>query len=246
MTTFFISADELNCMEVIDLDKPSITRPILIAAMQDMGDIGNLAVQFINKTLGTTPFRYVLAPYPNYVIDRGGFIEFRQEKWEYRYAKNLITFGGGLGQPQTNAELYDLCKDVISIARRYSVQLIYTLGAFRTERELGKKPISLATTTSPALKDQIKSLGVELTPMSSIISGFNGLILGFASAAGLQGIGLYAEINDPQIPQYRSVKSVLELLEKLTYQKFGGLEELEAMGSALDSEIDRLKRSGNS
>src|SRR5581483_10819802 len=160
--------------------------------------------------------------------------------------KNLITFGGGLGQPQTNGELYDLCKDVINIAKRYSVQLIYTLGAFRTERELGKKPISLATTTSPALKDQIRSLGVEMTPTSSIISGFNGLILGFASVAGLQGIGLYAEINDPQIPQYRSVKSVLELLEKLTYQKFEGLEELEAMGSAVDNEIDRLKRSGES
>ncbi len=233
-------------MEFIDLDHPSITRPILIAAMQDMGEIGNLAVQFINKTIRTTPFRYVLAPYPNYVVDRGGFIEFRQEMWEYRYAKNLITFGGGLGQPQTNGELYDLCKDVINIAKRYSVQLIYTLGAFRTERELGKKPISLATTTSPALKDQIRSLGVEMTPTSSIISGFNGLILGFASVAGLQGIGLYAEINDPQIPQYRSVKSVLELLEKLTYQKFGGLEELEAMGSAVDNEIDRLKRSGGS
>jgi proteasome assembly chaperone (PAC2) family protein len=233
-------------MEFIDLESPSITRPILIAAMQDMGDIGNLAVQFINKTVGTTPFRYVLAPYPNYVIDRGGFIEFRQERWEYRYAKNLITFGGGLGQPQTNGELYDLCKDVISIAKKYSVQLIYTLGAFHTEMDLGKNPKSLATTTSPALRDQIKSLGVEMTPTSSVISGFNGLILGFANTAGLQGIGLYAEINDPQIPQYRSVKSVLELLEKLTYRKFCGLEEFDAMGNAVDNEIDRLKRSGNS
>jgi proteasome assembly chaperone (PAC2) family protein len=158
----------------------------------------------------------------------------------------LITFGGGLGQPQTNGELYDLCKDVISIAKKYSVQLIYTLGAFHTEMDLGKNPKSLATTTSPALRDQIKSLGVEMTPTSSVISGFNGLILGFANTAGLQGIGLYAEINDPQIPQYRSVKSVLELLEKLTYRKFCGLEEFDAMGNAVDNEIDRLKRSGNS
>jgi proteasome assembly chaperone (PAC2) family protein len=112
--------------------------------------------------------------------------------------------------------------------------------------DLGKNPKSLATTTSPALRDQIKSLGVEMTPTSSVISGFNGLILGFANTAGLQGIGLYAEINDPQIPQYRSVKSVLELLEKLTYRKFCGLEEFDAMGNAVDNEIDRLKRSGNS
>ena len=70
-------------MEFIDVKSPFIAKPILIAAMQDMGDIGNLAVQFINKTLETIPFRYVFAPYPNYVIDRGGYIEFRQERWEY-------------------------------------------------------------------------------------------------------------------------------------------------------------------
>ncbi len=231
-------------MEFIDLKSPSLTKPILIAAMQDMGEIGSLALQFINKSIQTTPFRYALAPYPNYVVDRGGYIEFRQERWEYRYAKNLITFGGGVGQPQTNEELYKLCKDVITIAKKFSVQLIYTLGAFLTERDLGKKPKSLATTTSQTLKEQITKLGIDTTPPTSIISGFNGLILGFASAAGLQGIGLYAEINDPQIPQYRSVKSVLELLEKLTYQKFAGLEELDEMGSAVDNEFDRLRKSG--
>lgn len=61
----------------------------------------------------------------------------------------------------------------------------------------------------------------------------------------MQGIGSYAEINDPQIPQYRSAKSVLQLLEKLTYQKFRDLGELDAMGEAVDNEIDRMKKSGD-
>jgi hypothetical protein len=78
-----------------------------------------------------------------------------------------------------------------------------------------------------------------------MITGFNGLILGFAKLNNLQGIGLYAEINDPQIPQYRSAKSVLQLLEKLTYQKFRDLGELDAMGEAVDNEIDRMKKSGD-
>lgn len=41
----------------------------------------------------------------------------------------------------------------------------------------------------------------------------------------------------PQIPQYRSAKSVLQVLEKLTYQKFGGLEELDVMAEGVDNEI---------
>jgi len=232
-------------MEFTDTETPDINKPILVAAMQDMGDIGSVAIHFINKNLKTMPFRYVSACYPNYVMDRGGYIDFQQERWQYRYARDVIVFGGGVGQPQTNEELYKLCQDVIDIAKKYSVQLIYTLGAFHTERNLDKKPKTFVTTTSQGLTDQIKKLGIETTPSSSLITGFNGLILGFAKLNNIQGIGLYAEINDPQIPQYRSAKSVLLLLERLTYQKFKDLGELDAMAEAVDNEIDRMKKSGD-
>ena len=231
-------------MEFTDIETPDINKPILVAAMQDMGDIGSVAIHFINKNLKTMPFRNVAACYPNYVVDRGGYIDYQQEKWQYRYGQDVIVFGGGVGQPQTNEELYILCQDVIDIAKKYSVQLIYTLGAFHTERNLAKKPKTFVTTTSQALTDQIKNLGIETTPSSSLITGFNGLILGFAKMNNIQGIGLYAEINDPQIPQYRSAKSVLQLLERLTYQRFKDLGELDAMGEAVDNEIDRMKKSG--
>jgi uncharacterized protein len=231
-------------MEFTDIETPDINKPILVAAMQDMGDIGSVAIHFINKNLKTVAFRSVSACYPNYVVDRGGYIDFQQEQWQYRYARDVIVFGGGVGQPQTNEELYTLCQDVIDIAKKYSVQLIYTLGAFHTERDFDKKPKTFVTTTSEALTDKIKNLGIETTPSSSLITGFNGLILGFAKLNNVQGIGLYAEINDPQIPQYRSAKSVLQLLERLTYQKFKDLGELDAMGEAVDNEIDRMKKSG--
>lgn len=232
-------------MEFTDTETPNINKPILVAAMQDMGDIGSVAIQYINKNLKTMPFRYISACYPNYVMDRGGYIDFQQERWQYRYARDVIVFGGGVGQPQTNEELYKLCQDVIDTAKKYSVQLIYTLGAFHTDRNLDKKPKTFVTTTSQGLTDQIKKLGIETTPSSSLITGFNGLILGFAKLNNIQGIGLYAEINDPQIPQYRSAKSVLLLLERLTYQKFKDLGELDAMGEAVDNEIDRMKKSGD-
>lgn len=230
-------------MEFTDVSTPDIKKPILIAAMQDMGDIGSIAIHFINKNLNTLPFRYVSPCYPNYVIDRGGYVEFQPERWQYRYAKDVIVFGGGLGQPQTNEELYRLCQDVIDVAKKYSVQLIYTLGAFHTERNYEKKPKTFITTNSQALTERIKNLGIETTPSSSLITGFNGLVLGFAKLNNIHGIGLYAEINDPQIPQYRSVKSVLQLLERLTYQKFRDLGDLDAMGEAIDNEIDRMKKS---
>ena len=233
-------------MKFVDVKEPGIKKPIVIAAMQDMGNVGTIAIEFINKSLKTILFRYVSSYYPNYVVDKGGYIDFEQERWEYRYAKDTIIFGGGVGQPQTNKELYELCQDVIDIAKTHSAQLIYTVGAFHTNRNIGKQPKTFITTTSPHLTERLKKLSIETTPKSSLITGFNGLILGFAKLNNIQGIGLYSEINDPQIPQYHSAKSVLELLERLTYQKFGGFEELDIMADAVDDEIQKRTKSNHS
>jgi proteasome assembly chaperone (PAC2) family protein len=232
-------------MEFVKVEEPDVSKPIMIAAMQDMGNVGSIAIDFINKSMQTRCFRYISAPYPNYVVDKGGHIDFQREKWEYRYGNGVIVFGGGVGQPQTNQELYELCQDVIGVAKSYSAQLIYTLGAFHTDRNYGKSPRTLVTTTSQDLTDQIVKLGFDATPGHSLITGFNGLILGYAKQNNIQGIGLYAEIGDPQVPQYRSAKNLLVSLEKLTYQKFKGMEELDEIAGAIDSEIDRMKGSGD-
>ncbi|MDQ3873821.1 MAG: PAC2 family protein [Thermoproteota archaeon] len=231
-------------MDFVKLEEPNVRKPIMIAAMQDMGNVGSIAIDFINKSLNTRLFRYLSPPYPNYVVDKGGHIDFQQERWEYRYAKDIIVFGGGIGQPQTNHELYELCDDVIDIAKSYSVQLIYTLGAFHTDRNYGKNPRTLVTTTSRELTDQIVKIGHNVTPGSSLITGFNGLILGYAKKNNIQGIGLYAEIDDPQIAQYRSAKSLLLSLEKLTYHKFNGMGDLDEIACAIERELDRMKRMG--
>ena len=232
---FFVKQDEPQ-----DLQKP-----IIIAAMQDMGNVGSIAIDTLNKILRTRLFRQASPPSPNYVIDNGGYIDFHQESWDYRYTKDIIVFGGGIGQPQTNQELYELCQDIIDIAKIYSARLIYTLGAFHTTRIVGKRPETFVTTTSQELTEQIRKLGILTTPQSSLITGFNGLMLGFAKINNMQGIGLYGEINDPRIQQYRTAKSVLQLLERLTYQKFGDLRELDVMADAVDSEIERMKKQGD-
>ena len=231
-------------MFFVKLEEPILQKPIIIAAMQDMGNVGSIAIDAINKNLKTRPFRHVYPPSPNYVIDNGGYVDFQQEKWEYRYTKGVIIFGGGTGQPQTNQELYELCQDIIDIAKMYSAQLIYTLGAFHTNRIVDKKPETFVTSTSRELTEQIVKFGIQTTPQSSLITGFNGLMLGFAKINNIKGIGLYGELNNPRIQQYRAAKSVLQILERLTYQRFGNLEELDVMAEAVDKEIEKMKKNG--
>ena len=228
-------------MKFTQLKEPSIDKPLMLAAMQDMGDVGSIVIDFISRNLDATVFRQALPSYPAYVIDNGGHIDLPEEKWEYKYSKDMIIFGGGAGQPSSTEELNILCQDVINTAKKYSTRLIYTLGGFHTVRLTERNPKTFVTTTSVELTDQVRKLGIETTPEASIITGFNGLILGFAKMNDIQGIGLYAELNDPKIPQYRSAKSIIKTLEKLTYQKFGDTSELDVMAE----EVESKTQSGN-
>ena len=214
--------------------EPSIEKPIIIAAMQDMGNVGSIVINFINEFLHTKTFRIAKTSYPTYVVDKGGYIDLPEEVWSYRYTEDLLVFGGGKGQPQNTNELNLLCQDVIDVSKKYSAKFIYTLGGFHTNRTIGNNPKTYVTTTSKELTKQMGGLDIETTPQKSIITGFNGLILGFAKQNGIQGIGLYGELNQPEIPQYRAAISIIKTLEKLTYRKIGDTSQLEIMAQEME------------
>ena len=50
-------------------------------------------------------------------------------------------------------------------------------------------------------------------------------------------MGLYGELLEPNIPQYRAAKSIIQTLEKLTYQKLGNSSELDAKADAVDNQL---------
>jgi proteasome assembly chaperone (PAC2) family protein len=221
-------------MEFIQNEEPKIEKPIIIAAMQDMGNVGSIVINFINKSLKSKSFRTAKISFPTHVIDNGGYIDLPNESWEYRYTDDLIIFGGGNGQPQNNNELNLLCQDVIDVAKKYSAKFIYTLGGFHTNRVLKNTPKTYVTTTSLQLTKQMERLGVDITPQKSMITGFNGLILGFAKKNEIQGMGMYGELNTPEIPQYRAAISIIKTIEKLTYRKLGDMQELEMLAQEIE------------
>jgi proteasome assembly chaperone (PAC2) family protein len=224
-------------MEFIQNEEPEIKKPIIIAAMQDMGNVGSIVINFINRSLKSKSFRTAKLSCPTYVVDNGGYIDLPNESWQYRYTDDLIIFGGGNGQPQNNNELNLLCQDVIDVAKKYSAKFIYTLGGFHTNRILKDHPKTYITTTSIELTKQMERLGVDMTPQKSLITGFNGLILGFAKKYKIQGMGMYGELNNPEIPQYRAAISIIKTIEKLTYRKLGDTKELEILAQEIENKF---------
>jgi hypothetical protein len=224
-------------LKFTQIKEPVVERPLIIAALQDMGNVGNLVIDFINRVKKSSVFRIAESSQPSYVLDRGGHIEIPKEEWEYRYAENMIVFGGGVGQPKTNDDLHALCQDVIDVALKHSSKFIYTFGGFHTMHPVGTDPKAFVTTTSEELTNQVEKLGVHITPSRSVITGFNGLILGYAKMNGLQGIGIYGELNEPAIPQYRTAKSIIKALERLTYQGFGDTKEFDVLAEDTERKL---------
>ncbi len=225
-------------MEFFQTKEPDVQKPIVIAAMQDMGNVGSIVIDFINESLKTQKFRRAESQFPTYVVDEGGYINVPEESWEYRFGDDLIVFGGGAGQPKNTQELNSLCQDVIDVAKKYSAKFIYTLGGFHTNRIVNKSPKTFVTTTSKELTNQMQDMGIETTPQKSLITGFNGLILGFAKQNSLQGIGMYGELNEPKVPQYRAAISIIKTLEKLTYRKLGDTTSLELMAKEIEKSFE--------
>lgn len=225
-------------VEFYQIDEPKVEKPIIIAAMQDMGNVGSIVIDFINESLKTKNFRTAKSQFPTYVIDKGGYIEVPKEIWEYKYAEDLITFGGGVGQPQNHQELSVLCQDVINVSKKYSAKFIYTLGGFHTNRALNKDPKTFVTATSKEITKQMHDMRIDTTPQKSLITGFNGLILGYAKQNLIHGIGMYGEINEPKIPQYRAAISIIKTLEKLTYRKLGNTSRLELLAKEIDKSFE--------
>lgn len=112
------------------------------------------------------------------------------------------------------------------------------MGGFHTEHIVTDEPKTYVTTTSQELSTHLEKMGISITPTKSVITGFNGLILGYAKNNNIHGIGLYGELNEPSIPQYRTAKSVIKTLEKLTYQSFGSTHELDVMAETIDKKLN--------
>ena len=215
-------------MKFLDRAIPSLDKPVIIAAMRDMGNVGGIVISFINHSLNTKVFRVAQSAYPDYVLDNRGHIQVPKTEWTYRYTDGLVVFGEGSNQPQDPIQLHSLCQDVVEVAHRYSAKLIYTVGGFGMLQP-EDPPRTYISATTPELITQLKNSGFRINPNRSTIRGFNGIILGYSQRSGIRGIGLYGEISQPDIPQYKAAKSILETLEMLTYRRFGDLSKLDEL-----------------
>jgi uncharacterized protein len=201
---------------------PKLNKPIMIAALPDMGNVAGIGMEFLVKKLEAKLFAEIYAFWPPAVSYEQGLIKYDQSSYKFHYSqkKNIVFFSGEFN-PSDPRRLYELCYEVVSMAIKLKVSTLYSIGAALRQPSPAEPKLFAATTTSKHL-NLLKKKKLELLNGQGQITGFNGLVLGIAKEKQLDSIYILAEIDNPNVIQPRSAQLILAKL--LQILELGPLE----------------------
>lgn len=206
---------------------PKLNKPIMIAALPDMGNVAGIGMDFLVKKLKAKLFAEIYAFWPPAVSYEQGLIKYDQSSYKFHYLqKENIVFFSGEFNPSDPRRLYELCYEVVDMAKKLKVTTLYSIGAALRQPSPAEPKLFAATTTSKHL-NLLKKKKLELLNTQGQITGFNGLVLGIAKEKQLDGICILGEIDNPNIIQPKSAKLILEKLLQVLELGLLDMKELE-------------------
>ena len=191
---------------------PKLNRPVMIAALPDMGNVAGIGMEFLVKKLKAKLFAEIYAFWPPAVSYEQGLIKYDQSTYKFHYLQkeNLVFFSGEFN-PSDPRRLYELCYEVVGMAKKLKVSTLYSIGAALRQPSPAEPKLFAATTTQKHLS-LLKKKKLELLNTQGQITGFNGLVLGIAKEKHLDSICILGEIDNPNVIQPRSAQLILAKL----------------------------------
>ncbi|HJU59729.1 MAG TPA: PAC2 family protein [Nitrososphaeraceae archaeon] len=202
-------------------------KPILIAALPDMGNVAGLCLNFLVKKINTKIFAEIYSFWPPSVTYKKGIINYIQSSYKFyeNTEYNIIFFTGDFN-PSDPRRLYELCYEVLKIAEMFNVKILYSVGASLKPINTIEKLVYGAV-NKPEMFNLLDKLNLQILEDEGQITGFNGLILGIAQEFNLDGICLLGEIDNPNVIQPKTSQAILKVLLEIINLSFIDLSELE-------------------
>jgi hypothetical protein len=190
---------------------------VLISSLPDLGRVGGLVSAHIaKKTSAKEAVRIVLSDKP-WVEHKDGVIELPADEYKILVdEKNSLVIFTGENQPQEPSVVFDLVNFVVDTVQRWgNIRLVISTGGYLPMQKSDENGV-YGVATSAELFEKIKQYGIRLLPNEvKSITWFNGLVLGAAKNKNIDGIGLFGEIYDPETPQLKAAKNIINEIEKI-------------------------------
>jgi uncharacterized protein len=190
--------------------------PNMLAAWTGAGNVGILAIDYLRRKLNANLFAQIdMSTFimPESIVVNSGvahFPETPQSVFYHSHNPDLVIF-------ESNAHAggshdVDIMRSILELATELNIPRIYTAAALPQSISHSSLPQVLFACNNEKLKIDLENK--NFTPMpDGLISGLNGLLLGFAAANGLDAICLLATI-----PAYAAgltyPRAALEIVKK--------------------------------
>jgi len=236
-------------MDRIKFNKnPKLKNPLFVVAWPGMGEVAYKAAGYLAEKLKAEVFARIPAQEFFYLMEshvRDGIIslpEWPGNRFYFHKGKggsqDVIIFIADAQPDLARADEY--CRLIITVAKRYKADRVISFAAMPQAIDHNQPPNVWFTATSETIKKELVKYNVQ-TLNDGHISGLNGLFLGMAKRAGLDGFCLLGEIPlyTIQIENPKASCAVLEALGRITGLT-ADLSSLRAQAAQLEIQINNL------
>ncbi len=200
-------------MEIDVISQPQFKEPIMIAAWPGMGYLAKISADYLRRRLEAEKFIEIRYP-QNVIVYKDSLVELPSIRHRFFAVpdKDIIICVGD-SQPSTSEEAVALAEQIIDIAEKHNVKMIYTMAAYPSDYP--DTPKVYGVYTDEKLKEPLEAYGVEFLEGEGAVNGLNGILIGVAKNRGIHGVCLMGEIRYANVPQHLSSKAVLDKLSAI-------------------------------
>lgn len=204
-------------MKLKHIESIKMRNMILIASLPDMGRVGGLVSDFLAKELNTKLLAEIESIEKPWVSHEDGIANLHVDVYRiYADTKNSIVVFTGDTQPQDTHELYELCDLLLDTVQGYgNVKRLFTAGGYLRKEVLEEPNVYGTANTANLLKEMTRYNIGRLGNEVNSITWFNGLVLGIAAKRNIEGMGLFGEIDNPNVPQHLAAKSIVKVIARM-------------------------------
>ena len=216
----------------------------MLAGLPGMGLVAKQVVDYFIRKLDAELIGEIEETYPStntIIYNNGVFLNIPRATYRFYYWSDRdreAIFFTGTQQPLTAERQHELAEQIVKIAKDFNVRRIYTTAALAVVRYVDK-PRVYGVVTSPGLLIELKKHGIEVLTGEGTIRGLNGLLIGYAREAGIEGMCLLGETYLVDSVDVLAALAVMRKLINITGIQVD-LTEAEEIARRLEEETEKV------
>lgn len=185
--------ESLKMLRLNHLSKPRLKRPVLIAGLPGIANIGKLAAEYLIHKLNAVKFVELYSEhFPEWAVQENGALKTLKMDFFHARPPKLnhdLVLATADAQAATPMGQYVLTGDILDFAEKQRIETVVTMAAYVLSPNETRNKKVVGAASDPGTTKLLKDHKVELLDSGTIV-GMNGLLPALAATRGMKGFCL--------------------------------------------------------